>query len=29
MKAFRDVFKKVTGTTPLDYKSKFCTPISA
>ncbi|MBW3470267.1 GlxA family transcriptional regulator [Arthrospiribacter ruber] len=29
MKAFRDVFKKVTGTTPNEYKSKFCIPMSA
>ncbi|MGY6741608.1 MAG: GlxA family transcriptional regulator [Cecembia sp.] len=29
MKAFRDVFKKVTGTTPYEYKSKFCSPLLA
>jgi transcriptional regulator GlxA family with amidase domain len=29
MKAFRDIFKKITGTNPLEYKSKFCIPISA
>jgi transcriptional regulator GlxA family with amidase domain len=23
-KAFRDIFKKITGLTPLDYKNKYC-----